>query len=160
MSKVSDFQCPESQAATLQPPIKVLHLVWTPVLLTRHRGLYTNDNPSTRIKDAGIAIRHSRGGILFYTASPRNESEGMVVLWADKLTLRKRHFLLIEKSIADAKQKQKDVPDLLESIMRPTCLVKEELWLANPFEKNSVSIPLRRPRPRPGPLRRRMENIN
>ena len=33
----------------------------------------------------------------------------------------------MEKYIEDAKQEEKDVPDLLESIMRPTCLVKEEL---------------------------------
>ena len=31
------------------------------------------------------------------------------------------------KYIEDAKQEEKDVPDLLEAIMRPTCLVKEEL---------------------------------
>ena len=30
---------------------------------------------STRIKDAGIAIRHSRGRILFYTAGSRNGLE-------------------------------------------------------------------------------------
>ena len=50
-----------------------------------------------------------------------------MALWADKLNLRKRHFFVMERYIEDAKQKQKDVPDLLESIMRPTCLVKEEL---------------------------------
>ena len=33
----------------------------------------------------------------------------------------------MEKYIVDAKQEEKDVPDLLEAIMRPTCLVKEEL---------------------------------
>ena len=33
----------------------------------------------------------------------------------------------MEKFIEDARQKEKDVPDLLEAIMRPTCLVKEEL---------------------------------
>ena len=32
---------------------------------------------STRIKDAGIAIRHSRGGILFYTAGSRNGLKGV-----------------------------------------------------------------------------------
>ena len=31
------------------------------------------------------------------------------------------------KYIEDARQEEKDVPDLLEAIMRPTCLVKEEL---------------------------------
>ena len=32
---------------------------------------------STRIKDAGVAIRHSRGRILFYTAGSSNELEGI-----------------------------------------------------------------------------------
>ena len=33
----------------------------------------------------------------------------------------------MEKYVEDAKQEEKDVPDLLEATMRPTCLVKEEL---------------------------------
>ena len=44
-----------------------------------------------------------------------------------KLTLRKRHFFVVEKYIEDATQEEKDLPDLLEAIMRPTRLVKEEL---------------------------------
>ena len=44
-----------------------------------------------------------------------------------KLYLRKRHFFVIEKYIEDAKQGQKVAPDLVESIMRPTDPVKEEL---------------------------------
>ena len=44
-----------------------------------------------------------------------------------KLYLRKRHFFVTEKYVEDIKQEEKDVPDLLEAIMRPTCLVKEEL---------------------------------
>ena len=44
-----------------------------------------------------------------------------------KLYLRKRHVFVIEKYVEDAEQEEKDVPDLLEAIMRPTCLVKEEL---------------------------------
>ena len=32
-----------------------------------------------------------------------------------------------QKYVEDVKQDEKHVPDLLESIMRPTCLVKEEL---------------------------------
>ena len=44
-----------------------------------------------------------------------------------KLYPRKIHFFVMEKCIEDAKQEEKDVPDLLEAIMRPTCLVKEEL---------------------------------
>ena len=33
----------------------------------------------------------------------------------------------MEKYVEDVKQDEKHVPDLLESIMRLTCLVKEEL---------------------------------
>ena len=42
-----------------------------------------------------------------------------------KLTLRKRHLFVIEKHIENVKQERKDVPDLLEAIMRPTRLVKK-----------------------------------
>ena len=41
--------------------------------------------------------------------------------------LRKRHFFVIEKYVEDVRQDEKHVPDLLEAIMRPTFLVKEEL---------------------------------
>ena len=44
-----------------------------------------------------------------------------------QLTPRKRIFFVMEKYAEDVNQEEKDVPDLLESIMRPTCLVKEEL---------------------------------
>ena len=40
---------------------------------------------------------------------------------------QKKHFFLIEKCFEDARQDEKHVPDLLESIMRPTDPVKEEL---------------------------------
>ena len=40
---------------------------------------------------------------------------------------KKKTFFVIEKYVEDVKQKEKDVPDLLESIMRPTDPVKEEL---------------------------------
>ena len=33
----------------------------------------------------------------------------------------------MEKYIEDVRQEEKDVPDLLEAIMGPTCLVKDEL---------------------------------
>ena len=39
----------------------------------------------------------------------------------------KKTLFLIEKYIEDARQDEKHVPDLLESIMRPTDPVKEEL---------------------------------
>ena len=44
-----------------------------------------------------------------------------------KLYPRKRHFFVIEKYCEDTKQEERDVPDLLEAIMRPTDPVKEEL---------------------------------
>ena len=44
-----------------------------------------------------------------------------------KLSPGKRHFFVIEKYIGDVKQKEKDVPDLVESIMRPTDPAKEGL---------------------------------
>ena len=50
-----------------------------------------------------------------------------MTLWDYKLTLRKRYVFVIEKHIEDVKQKQKDVPDLVESIMGPTHPAKEEL---------------------------------
>ena len=44
-----------------------------------------------------------------------------------KLYSRKNMFFVMEKYIEDARQEEKDVLDLLEAIMRPTRLVKEEL---------------------------------
>ena len=44
-----------------------------------------------------------------------------------KLYPRKKYFFVMDKYIEDARQEEKDVPDSLEAIMRPTCLVKEEL---------------------------------
>ena len=85
---------------------------------------------STRIKDAGIAIRHSRGRILFYTAGSRNRLKEVGIGDADtkrKLYPGKIHFFVINKYVEDVKQEEKHVADLLEPIMRPTCLVKEEL---------------------------------
>ena len=45
-----------------------------------------------------------------------------------KLILRKSHFFVIEKYIEDANQDEKHVPDLLQSIIQPPGLVKEDLW--------------------------------
>ena len=44
-----------------------------------------------------------------------------------KLYLRKIYFFLIEKYIEDARQDEKHVPDLLESIIQSPGLVKAEL---------------------------------
>ena len=85
---------------------------------------------STRIKDAGIAIRHSRGRILFYTTGSRNGLERVVgdgPGHRKEVVPKKNTCFVVEKYIEDVKQEEKDVPDLLEAIMRPTCLVKEEL---------------------------------
>ena len=81
---------------------------------------------STRIKDADIAIRHSRG-CTFSILQALEMGWGMWALCDTKLTLRKRYVSLTEKCSEDARQDEKHVPDLLESIMRPTDPVKEEL---------------------------------
>ena len=44
-----------------------------------------------------------------------------------RLTIRKRHLFVIEKYVEDVKEKKKHVLDLLESIMKGSGLVKEEL---------------------------------
>ena len=44
-----------------------------------------------------------------------------------KLYPTKRDFFFIEKYIEDARQDERHVPDLLESIMKPTDPVKDEL---------------------------------
>ena len=66
-------------------------------------------------------------------------------MWADKLTQRKNTFFVtcIEKYIEDAKQEERDVPDLLESIMRSTCLVKEELR-TNSCKSNGLKTRLKK----------------
>ena len=50
----------------------------------------------------------------------------------------------MEKYIEDAKQEEKDVPDLLEAIMRPTDPVKEELrqnlFKMNQFRPKTTKI--------------------
>ena len=43
-------------------------------------------------------------------------------------TTSKRHVFLIEKCFEDARQDEKHVPDVLESIIQPPDPVKEELW--------------------------------
>ena len=86
---------------------------------------------STRIKDAGIAIRHSQGRILFYTAGSGNGLEGADAVYPGtqkQVDPKNRHFFAIEKYIEDVRQTEKHVLDLLEPIMRPTDPVKEELW--------------------------------
>ena len=45
-----------------------------------------------------------------------------------KLFLAKTYIFVKETHVEDGKQDQKHVPDLVESIMRPTDPVKEEFW--------------------------------
>ena len=69
-------------------------------------------------------------------------------MWAlcdAKLTLRKRHFFLIEKYIEDVKQDEKHVPDLLEAITQPPGLVKEELR-PNLFKMIQISSKIKKMR--------------
>ena len=61
-----------------------------------------------------------------------------------KLYLRKSSFLLW-KHVEDVKRDQKVVPDLLESIMslKPSGLVKEELWMMTKYSNKCRFSPLR-----------------
>ena len=61
-------RCRLSESQGPKTPNKIKRWVWA------RWGHYPS---STRIKDAGIAIRHSREGILFYTAGSRNGLEGV-----------------------------------------------------------------------------------
>ena len=63
----------------------------------------------------------------FYTAGSRNELQGVGAVSTRKLYPRKRDFFLMEKYIEDARQDEKHVPDLLESIIPPPDPVKDEL---------------------------------
>ena len=65
----------------------------------------------------------------FYTAGSRNRFEGMeaVCPHTKKHKTISKIVFLIEKCFEDARQDEKHVPDLLESIMTPTDPVKDEL---------------------------------
>ena len=94
------------------------------------------------VKYAGITICHSRGYILSILQGPQMVGGGWQPGHGDtkrKLYLRKTHFVVKEKYVEDVKQDEKSVPDVLESIMKPSGLVKEELQrilFKNPNHKN------------------------
>ena len=86
-------------------------------LIHPHQRCGYSDSPFARI-------------YFFYTAGSRNRFEGMNPVCTHtkkQKTISKRHVFLIEKCFEDVRQDEKHVPDLLESIMRPTDPVKEEL---------------------------------
>ena len=101
-------------------------------LIYSHQRCGYSDSPFARIH-------------YFYTAGPGTGLEGLVALCDHTLTLRKRHFIVIEKHIEDVKQEDTDVPDLLESIMRPTDPAKEELRriLFKEIQKRPKTIKIR-----------------
>ena len=97
-----------------------LHLFWATV------------HDSTCIKDAGIAIRHSRERILFYTAGSKNGLEGVetVCPGTPKEVVPKKNTVFCyynKKYVEDVKQNEKDAPDLLELLMRPSGTIKEKV---------------------------------
>ena len=65
---------------------------------------------STRIKDAGVAIRHSQGGILFYTAGSRNGLEGVGgngIHTQNQVDPKKMMFFVIEKYVLRMSNRRK-----------------------------------------------------
>ena len=82
-----------------------------------HQRYWYSDSPFARIH-------------YFYTAGSGSELEGLgrgVRAHKKKLSLRKRHLFVtsIEKYVEDVKQGQKIDPDLVESIMKPSGLVRK-----------------------------------
>ena len=66
----------------------------------------------------------------FYTAGSRNGLEGVGTrgtVTQKEVVPKKNTVFVIERHVEDVKQDEKHVPDLLESIMRPTDPTKEEL---------------------------------
>ena len=88
------------------------------LLLHPHQRCGYSDSPFAR-KDTFLYCRVQKGvgggGLRWLALSKR------------KLSLGKGYFFVIEKYIEDVKQEEKGVPDLVESIMRPTDPAKEEL---------------------------------
>ena len=94
-------------------------------LVHPHQRCGYSDSPFAR-KDTFLYCRVQKSIL----QAPEMSWRGWTSQGADtkrKLYLRKRHFFVMEKYIEDARQEEKHVPDLLESIMRPTDPVKEEL---------------------------------
>ena len=54
---------------------------------------------STGIKDAGIAVRHSRGRILFYTAGSRNGLKGAAAQTQNNVVLLRNNVFYYRKNI-------------------------------------------------------------
>ena len=79
-----------------------------------------------------MAIRHSRKRILFYTAGSSNGFEGIVLVCPDtkkQVDPMRTYVFVMGRYIEDVKQDERHVLTLLESIMGPPGLVKEELQM-------------------------------
>ena len=93
-------------------------------------SLHRTSKLSTRIKDAGIAIRHSRGYIISILKGPERGWRGctrLVHTHKKEVVPLKKTCFCYRKHIEDVNQDQKTAPDLLESMIRFTRLAKEEL---------------------------------
>ena len=69
----------------------------------------------TRIKDAGIGIRHSQGRILFYTSGSRN---GLEAVGGGGYTYKiiKKESQIIKKGFATSQTQQKTKSDIIQQI--------------------------------------------
>ena len=84
---------------------------------------------STRIKDAGIAIRYSQGYTFTILQSPETDLREWIRCVHGHKNRKPLKMILFAygKYFEDVRQDEKHVPDLLESIIQPTDPVKEEL---------------------------------
>ena len=91
--------------------------------------VFPHINCSTRVKDTGIAIRHSQERLLFYTAVSRNRLErvgGHGPGHKKEVDPKKKKLFVIEKYVEDVKHDEKHGLDLLEPILRLADPTKEE----------------------------------
>ena len=72
---------------------------------------------STRIKDAGIAIHHSRGRILFYTAGSSNGLEGLDGN-GPRIKFIKKEFQIMKKGFASFQTRQKTTKTAISQQLR------------------------------------------
>ena len=71
-------------------------------------------------------MRHSRGYVISFLQGLEKGLRGGSRV-SNTVDPKKHEFSVMENSIEDVKQDEQHVPDLVESIMRPTCLAEEDL---------------------------------
>ena len=93
-----------------------------PKTLKNYKNTVVNPHQRCGYSDSPFASIY-----FFHTAGSGNGLEEVATVCPKKLTPRKRHFFVTEKYFEDIRQEERQLPDLLEAIIQPPGLVKEEL---------------------------------